>query len=217
MRGTSESSPDAVDAELADVGIVTRRPALDLGPVRLAAVAASAVGHLNLYRLSTLVGGRSPARARRILQRWSTATCRRFGIEVAVHGVPPSRVCAYAANHRSYLDIAVLSAALGATFVSRADVATWRVVGPAARAVEAVFVDRDDPRGRVRAARALARRLADASVVVFPEGTTGGGRIPAPFPSGPFRLLQHVAVPGVPVTLRYSDRRAYWTDDISLA
>src|SRR5947208_2726574 len=75
---------------------------------------------------------------------------------------------------------------------------------------------REDPRGRVRAARGLARRLASASVIVFPEGKTGARRLPGPFHPGLFRLLHRLGVPVVPVTIRYGDRRAYWTDDSRL-
>ena len=100
--------------------------------------------------------------------------------------------------------------------MSRADVAGWWIVGAAAKLVGSVFVERDDPRGRVRAARGLARRLASASVIVFPEGKTGARRLPGPFHPGLFRLLHRLGVPVVPVTIRYGDRRAYWTDDSRL-
>jgi len=182
-----------------------------------AVVMASAAGHLSLYRLSTVFRGRSPARALRLFQHWGRRTCRWLRVEVAVHGVAPSRPCLYVANHRSYLDVPVLAGVLGATFLSRADVAHWWVIGGAARAIGTVFVDRDDPRARMRAARALARRLCTGSVVVFPEGTTGGERVPGPFQPGLFRLLHRVRIPVVPVTIRYGDRLAYWTDELTLA
>ena len=182
-----------------------------------AVVMASAAGHLSLYRLSTVFRGRSPARALRLFQHWGRRTCRWLRVEVAVHGVAPSRPCLYVANHRSYLDVPVLAGVLGATFLSRADVARWWVIGGAARAIGTVFVDRDDPRARMRAARALARRLCTGSVVVFPEGTTGGERVPGPFQPGLFRLLHRVRIPVVPVTIRYGDRLAYWTDELTLA
>jgi 1-acyl-sn-glycerol-3-phosphate acyltransferase len=176
----------------------------------------SAVYHLGRYRLWARFAGPSEPRARALLQRWSTGTCRRLGLEVEVHGTPGTGPRVYVANHRSYLDIPLLSAVLGTTFVSRADVATWPVVGRAAAVAGAVFVERDDPRSRIRAARALGRQARLARVVVFPEGTTTGTRLPGPFPPGLFRLLHRLACPVVPVTIRYGDRRAYWTDDVAL-
>jgi len=161
--------------------------------------------------------GASPDLATRALQRWY----RRWAwpwlrLRVHVDGTQPGGPCLYVANHRSYLDIPILSGVLGGTFLSRADVADWPLVGPVARAIDAVFLDRDDPRDRVRAARALMRRARHASVIAFPEGTTTGERLPGPFEPGLFRLLFRLHTPVVPVTIRYSDRRAYWTDDATV-
>jgi 1-acyl-sn-glycerol-3-phosphate acyltransferase len=182
----------------------------------LAGVVASAARDLWRYQARTLFRGPSTPLAVAILQRWSARACAHLGLDVAVHGTPAAMPCIYVANHRSYLDIPLLASVLGAAFMSRADVAGWPIVGPAARAVGCVFVERDDPSGRVRAARALARRLRAGSVVVFPEGTTGGERLPGAFHAGLFRLLHRLRVPVVPVTIRYGDRRAYWVDDVGL-
>jgi len=183
----------------------------------IAPLVSSAVGHLWLYQITTPFRGQSPARAVWWLQHWSLRTFRWLGLRVRVEGTPSRTPCLYVSNHRSYLDIPLLSGVLGAGFMSRADVASWRIVGPAARLIGTVFVERENLHGRFRAARALARRLCAGSVVVFPEGTTVGESTLGPFHSGLFRLLHRLRVPIVPVTIRYSDRRAYWTDDIGLA
>jgi 1-acyl-sn-glycerol-3-phosphate acyltransferase len=60
------------------------------------------------------------------------------------------------------------------------------------------------------------RRLRTASVIVFPEGTTTGATLPEPFAAGAFRLVQRLDIPLVPVTVRYSDRRAYWVEDLTV-
>ncbi|TMA51460.1 MAG: 1-acyl-sn-glycerol-3-phosphate acyltransferase [Deltaproteobacteria bacterium] len=130
----------------------------------MAAVMASAAGHLCLYRLSALVWGRSPGRALLLFRHWGRRTWDWLGVDVELHGTPPSRPCLYVANHRSYLDIPILAGVLGASFLSRADVAGWWVIGGAARAIDTVFVDREDPRARMRAARALARRLRTVTI-----------------------------------------------------
>ena len=182
----------------------------------IAPLVSSAVGHLWLYQMTMPLRGRSPARAVWWLQHWSLRTFRWLGLQVRVEGTPSRTPCLYVSNHRSYLDIPLLSGVLGCGFMSRSDVASWRIVGPAARLIGTVFVDREDLHGRVRAARTLVRRLCAGSVVVFPEGTTVGGSTPGPFHPGLFRLLHKLPVPVVPVTIRYSDRRAYWTDDIGL-
>jgi 1-acyl-sn-glycerol-3-phosphate acyltransferase len=189
-------------------------------PVRAYRTAAvlltTAAVRLSAYRLTARVRGRSPQRALQIMQHWNRNAWDRLGLDVDVHGTRPEQHCLFVANHRSYLDIAVLNGALGVVFLSRADVASWPIFGGVAREVGTVFVDRDDPAGRIRAARALARRLRDASVAVFPEGTTGGDRLPGAFQPGLFRLLRRLRVTVVPVTVRYSDRRVYWVENLSL-
>jgi 1-acyl-sn-glycerol-3-phosphate acyltransferase len=180
------------------------------------ALVATAIRDLWGYQVWARLHGASTSRAVRVLQRWSQHAWRWLRLDVRVDGRPLDEPCVYVANHRSYLDIPVLAGALGVAFMSRADVATWPVVGAAAQAVGSVFVERDDPNGRIRAARALARRLRSGSVAVFPEGTTTGDRLPAAFHPGLFRLLHRLGVPVVPVTIRYGDARAYWVEDVSL-
>lgn len=188
-----------------------RRPA----SLSIAGVLLSAYTALRWYQLADRFRQPSPARARATLQRWCRWACPQLGVHVAVSGAVPELPCLYVANHRSYLDVPVLASVLSASFLSRADVAGWALVGPVARLTDAVLVQRDDPHDRLRAARRLVRRLRSASVVVFPEGTTTGAPLPTPFHPGTFRLVQRLAVPIVPVTLRYSDRRAYWVEDVS--
>ena len=207
-------------------GVVEQRPEREHQPAttrgcgaragRLAVVVASALVHLMAYRASAVVWGASPSRALAFLRHWSVRAWWWLGLEVRAEGTTSPAPCVYVANHRGYLDVPLLAGVLGASFMSRADVAGWWIVGAAATLVGSVFVERDDPRGRVRAARGLARRLASGSVIVFPEGKTGAQRLPGPFHPGLFRLLHRLGVPVVPVTLRYGDRRAYWTDDTEL-
>jgi 1-acyl-sn-glycerol-3-phosphate acyltransferase len=181
----------------------------------LAVVIASAFARLWVYEIADRLRPASPARALATLARWCRWALPWLRLHVEVEGAALDTACVYVANHRSYLDVPVLAGVLRAAFLSRADVASWPVIGPVARLTEVVFVDRDDPHDRQRAARQLLDRLRTASVVVFPEGTTTGAPLPAPFRAGLFRHVQPLSVPIVPVTLRYSSRDAYWVDDLN--
>ena len=191
---------------------------MPLASLRIAAVASSALGFMGFHRLREALGGASDIRARAHLARWSRLALRGLGVSARRVGLPPEDPCVFVANHRSYLDILVLAGHLGAdaTFLSRHDVGDWPVVGRAARDTGVVFVDRDDPQHRARAARELERALGALSLVVFPEGTTNGDPLPGRFEAGVFRLLARVSLPVVPLTLRYSRREAYWVDDTSV-
>ena len=185
-------------------------------PLRVAALATTAATTLWSYQARARLSGRSEAAATDVLRRWSRRAWDWLGLDVRVRGLVPDTPCVYVANHRSYLDIPVLAGALGTAFMSRADVASWPIVGGAAREIGSVFVERDDATSRIRAAFALRRRLRTGSVTVFPEGTTCGTPLPGPFHPGLFLFLHRTGLPVRPLTVRYGDRRAYWTDDTSL-
>jgi 1-acyl-sn-glycerol-3-phosphate acyltransferase len=176
-----------------------------LTPIVATAVAGIAAG------LVTDSVSPSPRRYAAWFRAWCRAACRHLGLHMRLLGVPSDVPSVYISNHRSYLDILLLGGVLDASFLSRDDVADWPLIGVAARGLGTVFIDRDDPRSGARAARALIRCLRARSVVVFPEGTTGGEHLPPPFADGLFRLLERLEAPVVPVTIRYSDRSAYWT------
>lgn len=184
--------------------------------LRIAALAGTAAATLWRYRLRARVVGASEAEATRVLQTWSRRAWDWLDLDVRVRGRMPEGPCVYVANHRSYLDIPVLAGAFGTAFMSRADVAAWPVVGGAAREIGTVFVDREDATSRIRAAFALRRRLRHGSVAVFPEGTTCATPLPGPFHPGLFLFLHRAGLPVHPITVRYGDRRAYWTNDLSL-
>src|SRR3989454_335357 len=139
-----------------------------LGPLGRAAapylsagvLVTSATCELWLYRLSALVRGQSAQRAVRVLQQWSRRSWRWLSLDVRVHGTPSTTPRIYVSNHRSYLDIPVLSGVLGTSFMSRADVATWPLVGAEAQAVGSVFVDGEDPYADAQLARLLVHHEA---------------------------------------------------------
>src|SRR5207247_8928213 len=131
-----------------------------------------------LYRLSALWRGQSAHRGVRALPHWSRRSWRWLCLDVRVHGAPSNTPRIYVSNHRSYLDIPVLSGVLGASFISRADVATWPLVGAAAKAVVTVFVNRADRYASAHAGRRLMRHVRKLSVLVLPEGTTTRDRFP---------------------------------------
>lgn len=107
-------------------------------------------------------------------------------------------------NHRSPLDILLLLERFGGVVLSRADLANWPILGPAARKAETIFVDREDTLSGVLAVRALRDRLAqDHTVVVFPEGTTSAGDAVRPFQQGAFAAARGLPVEIVPVGIAY--------------
>lgn len=157
-----------------------------------------------------------PAVRDRVTAEWSKGLLKLFGVEVVLEGAPPGspgvgrgqgRIVI--ANHRSIIDIAILLSAFGGAVLSRAELATWPIIGQAARAAGTIFVDRADKASGHRAILAMVERLAqNDTICLFPEGTTYVDDEVRPFKSGAFVAAERAKVPVVPVGIAYPDATA---------
>jgi 1-acyl-sn-glycerol-3-phosphate acyltransferase len=147
-----------------------------------------------------------------VRERWVGAWCAAllglFGIRViAKKGrlpLPGGRGHLVVANHRSTADILLLLRSFGGHMVSRADLASWPLVGIAARSVGTVFVDRADAVSGANAVRTIRSLLAEGStVIVFPEGTTFPDDEVRPFHAGAFVAALRSGADVVPVGIAY--------------
>lgn len=127
----------------------------------------------------------------KFLKTWSGAVCRLLGIRVDVVGDPPAAGYRFAAsNHLGYTDIPVLGSVLPGTFVSKAEVARWPVIGFLASAAGTVFVDREGRTAAGEFVREVKRKIENGgNVLVFPEGTSTRGSGVLPFKSAPFAAV----------------------------
>jgi 1-acyl-sn-glycerol-3-phosphate acyltransferase len=153
--------------------------------------------------------GERDAVRERWVRAWSAALLDLFGVRVVVDGAAPpaqdGRGRLVVANHRSTADILVLLRAFGGHMVSRADLANWPLVGPAARAVGTLFVERGDAVSGASALRALQKRLASGSTLIaFPEGTTFAEDAVQPFFAGCFVAAARAGAEVVPAGLAYA-------------
>ena len=120
---------------------------------------------------------RWPAGARALPHLYHRGVARVMGLRIEVVGRPTAdRPLLVVANHISWLDIVVLSAAMPVSFVAKAEMVTWPLFGWLARAQRTVFVNRAERRGAGEQADRISRRLeASDAMVLFPEGTTSDG------------------------------------------
>lgn len=159
------------------------------------------------------------------VRRWARSLLGLFSVEVVLRGSAPpptrrgERGRLIVANHRSAIDIGVMLATFGGMMVSRADIATWPVVGPAARSVGTVFVDRSSAKSGAATIRTIQRHLEDGYTVgLFPEGTTFAGDEVRPFHGGAFIAAARAGAEVLPVGLAYpSSSGAAYVDETFLA
>jgi len=128
---------------------------------------------------------------------------------VSVHGLenlpPEGQPFVLAANHSSYLDVYVLTAAIPRrlVFVAKAELGRNPLLGPALRRVGTAFVERFEAEKSVEDARKLAASLKQGQpLVFFPEGTFTRRPGLMPFHLGAFAAAVEAGVPVIPAALR---------------
>jgi 1-acyl-sn-glycerol-3-phosphate acyltransferase len=110
------------------------------------------------------------------IRTWCTGLLHIFGVRVRLVGHRPAPPFFLVANHLSYLDILVLGATLGATFISKHDIGSWPVIGHLARVTGTIFVNRERRRDAIRVMDTMQRAWQEgAGIVLFPEGTSSRG------------------------------------------
>jgi 1-acyl-sn-glycerol-3-phosphate acyltransferase len=132
-----------------------------------------------------------------VFRHWARWSIRVLGARIEVEGSPPAPPFVLASNHLGYVDIMVLASQIDCVFVSRADVATWPVVGYLVSMVGTIFIDREAKRDIPRVLDLVYENLAHGrGIAIFPEGTTSDGSTVLRFRPA---LLEAAARSGVPV------------------
>lgn len=110
---------------------------------------------------------------------------RLLGIRVATIGEPvQDRGVLMIANHSSYFDILVMSAAARTSFVAKSEVAGWPFFGLMAKLQRSVFVERKKRTSSGESRDMIRQRLLEGdALVLFPEGTSTDGNRILPFKS----------------------------------
>lgn len=205
-----------------------------MGALRVAAlIAVMAVYTVVLMPFQSMAIRRNWPIAAKLPWYWQRIACAIVGIRVRVDGVAAAPPLLIAANHISWLDISVLGSVLPVSFVAKAEVAGWPVVGTLARLQRTVFIDRTRRSQTASATEAIAARVGRGDVMVlFAEGTTGDGNRVLPFRSallGAARAasgsglitvqpvaITYTAIHGVPIG-RVDRPMIAWYGDMELA
>lgn len=151
------------------------------------------------------------ATRRRIVRRGAASIFRLAGTPVRVRGLShiPDEPCIIVANHASYLDGPILTAALPPRFgfVIKREMTRVPLAHFLLRRIGSEFVERKDAQQNAADARRILQKArAQESLAFFPEGTF----TPEPglrrFHNGAFAAALRGQVPVVPVVIRGSRR-----------
>ncbi len=130
-----------------------------------------------------------------------------IGSPVRVEGPPidPHCPCILVANHSSYLDGIILTAALPArfTYLIKHEMRRVPIAGFVLRRLGSAFVNRENVRDRQRTARELLSLAARGDALgFFPEGTFDTSPGLKPFQLGAFSAAARGKLPIVPIVIR---------------
>lgn len=145
------------------------------------------------------------------LNLWGKSVCKILSIKVEVEGTIPEPPFFLVSNHLSYVDIMIFFSTLKTTFVSKAEVKNWPVIGLMARTLEIIFIDRRRKSDVARVNQSVADQISEyKGVVLFPEGTTSSGESLLPFKPS---ILEHPAKSRMPVHYAYITYETGPTDE----
>lgn len=154
------------------------------------------------------VGRHARSRGERLdhaLQRWwSGGIVRRCGFRIVRVGKPQPGAILFVANHVSWLDIELMHSQRVMSFVAKAEIARWPLIGWLASRAGTIF----HRRGSGHSLNAVMEQAVDRlrggmAVGVFPEGGTGPGDRLRTFHARIFQIAADAQVTVQPVAISY--------------
>lgn len=126
-----------------------------------------------------------------------------LGFRLTVEGEQPEGPALFLSNHISWTDIPVLGSLWPLRFLSKAEVASWPLIGWLARQGGTLFIQRGNGEAAARRSDIAEALAGGESVLVFPEGTTSAGLTVLPFFPRLSGAAAHASVPIIPVSIAY--------------
>jgi 1-acyl-sn-glycerol-3-phosphate acyltransferase len=137
---------------------------------------------------------------------WSRALVRRFGFRIRRAGAPLPGAILFVANHVSWLDIELMHSQRIMSFVAKAEIARWPLIGWLATRAGTIYHRRGSAHSLGAVMDRVVGRLKEGMAVgVFPEGGTGPGDRVRTFHARIFQVAADAGVPVQPVALCYGN------------
>ncbi|BBO59317.1 1-acyl-sn-glycerol-3-phosphate acyltransferase [Mycoavidus sp. B2-EB] len=147
-------------------------------------------------------------RQQSMVRDWSRRLLEICGVKLVVH--PAGEVLEHSVmlvgNHVSWLDIYVISAWRPVSFVAKAEIQKWPILGWLAKTIGTVFIRRDKRSDALRIVCQLADALKSGErICIFPEGTTSDGIQLLPFHANLLQAPVSAMAAVQPICLMYED------------
>lgn len=199
MNATAESTPAQRRDWLRPLRYLVRVPLLCLH-----VLIAPPLALLVLNRVARRVHIRAERLDYWTTRWWSRTLVRIFGFRIRGFGTALPGAVLFVANHVSWLDIELLHSLRIMSFVAKAEIARWPLVGWLATRAGTIYHRRGSAHSLGAVMQRVVERLRDGMAVgVFPEGGTGPGDSVRTFHARIFQVALDAGVPVQPVALRY--------------
>lgn len=145
------------------------------------------------------------------LRHWYRGLLRIIKVRLVVYGerstfAPPGQAVLVVANHMSWLDVVAFNAIQPLRMVSKAELASWPLIGWLAKRLRTVFIDRHSYEDIAVVRQVVGEGLRAGEVMgTFPESTTTCGRGIGHFHPAMFQAALDVGAAIRPVSFCYLD------------
>jgi 1-acyl-sn-glycerol-3-phosphate acyltransferase len=129
-----------------------------------------------------------------------------YGFNIYKMGESNDKSAIIIANHISYWDILVISYLYRGSFVAKASVRFWPILGWAAEVINTIFVDRNKGKKAINKLHRKSKKILkkkNNNIIIFPQGTTSTDINTKPFKGGAFALAKNTAYDIKPVAITY--------------
>ncbi len=174
------------------------------------------VYYIFLYFLNRLALWRPPRKSVWYSHLWARSIERFLGLEVEVSGKEPPPGSLIVSNHRSYIDVIPVLGRVPCSFLAKAEVRSWPIIGYGASLAGVAFVDRSSARSRRASLGRIEQILASGvSMAIYPEGTTSAGPGVLPFKKRAFEIAERFGSGVAPMAVSYEDPACAWVGEDS--
>lgn len=133
---------------------------------------------------------------------WYRQLTPMLGLKVQAQGLPADHAL-LVANHISWLDVPVLGSLAPMTFLSKAEVRQWPIIGWMSAQIGTLFIKRGGHQTAELIDHIAATVREQQPVVIFPEGTTSNGHQLRRFHPRLLAAAQQPHIDVQPVAIRY--------------
>lgn len=159
--------------------------------------------------------------ARYAFRSWCALTCRAINVRISSYGERDQKAALIVCNHVSWLDILVIAAVCDTYFLSKSEVAKWPFIGPIAKGLGTLFIERGGKNAAQRSSEKIISYLQSGKTLLFfPEGTTTNGTYVSKFHARIYKSAVDAQADVQPIAIRFlengviSETIPYIDDDV---